>query len=92
MVNKYIEPTSFKDEELEAENMKLREELTNVVREIQLFEDKHRFSVSEYEDSIRQHEENVVMYKKEREALAKTIEDQQKELDMILVFLERRKV
>ena len=58
--------------------MKLKEELTNLIKEIQLFEDKHRFSVSEYEDCIRQHEENVVMYKKEREALAKTIEDQQK--------------
>jgi predicted RNase H-like nuclease (RuvC/YqgF family) len=62
------------------------------VKEIQLFEDKHRFSITEYEECIKQHEDNVLKYKKERESLARTIEEQQKEIDMIHLYLERRKV
>lgn len=45
----------------------------------------------EYEDAIKQHEDNVLKYKKERESLAKTIEEQQKELDLIHAFLEKKK-
>lgn len=49
-----------------------------LVKELQLFEDKHHFTINDYEESIRQHEENASKYKKEREALARTIEEQHK--------------
>lgn len=47
--------------------------MAQLIKEIQLFEDKHRYTVTEYEEAIKQHEENEIRYKKEREALAKTI-------------------
>lgn len=47
--------------------------------------------VKDYEESLRQYEENESRYKKEREELAKRLFDQEREIDSIHTFLEKRK-
>ena len=47
--------------------------------------------VKDYEEALRQYEENETRYKKEREELAKRLIDQEREIDSIHLFLEKRK-
>ena len=47
--------------------------------------------VKDYEEALRQYEENETRYKKEREELAKQLIEQEREIDSIHAFLEKRK-
>lgn len=58
VVNKYIEPTTFRDEELEAELRTAKEENARLLNELHIVEERVIIRGKEYEEILRQYEEN----------------------------------
>lgn len=56
VVNKYIEPTTFRDEQLEADLQRAREENAHLLNELHLWEEKFLSRGREYEEALRQYE------------------------------------
>lgn len=74
---------------LEDENKKLKDELNNVLKEIKEIEEHYKQTVIDFEDNIKEHEKNALLYKKERESLALRIGEQNKELELLHNFVEK---
>ena len=58
VVTKHIEPTTFRDEELEVEIKSLQGEIARLAEEIKIMEERHILEIKEYEESIKVYEEN----------------------------------
>lgn len=58
VVNKYIEPTTFRDEQLEAELRTVKEENARLLNELHIVEERVIVRGKEYEEILRQYEEN----------------------------------
>ena len=78
IVTKHIEPTTFRDEQLEQEVRQLQGEVERLVREVHSAEEEHLLSQKEYDESLKQYEMNEEAYRKERKGLLDRIAEQDK--------------